>query len=283
MDINNLQRTLPYSYRVDADRIKQHLQQADNNSVSDKRQSDSVEISEEGRNALKEKVSAIESLRQTGDIAKLSPMGSYGIMNDFEKIMSELENGSVSDDFVTKDYSQASVDALKSRIENEKGTKTDSFDSYANKMVAAYQLMQDRIEEKYAASDKQKEYYVAADGSMQEMTKEKELEMLDNAYETHSRFMATSTQIWSELQDFKVQITYHFSNSNTQTSTTKNQDTNVKDQAYNAFMSAISEENRGLLKQKTGNLNHFRLNLGISSSARDVLNNIWDYYANIKK
>lgn len=221
MDINNLQRTLPYSYRVDADRIKQHLQQADNNSVSDKRQSDSVEISEEGRNALKEKVSAIESLRQTGDIAKLSPMGSYGIMNDFEKIMSELGNGSVSDDFVTKDYSQASVDALKSRIENEKGTKTDSFDSYANKMVAAYQLMQDRIEEKYAASDKQKEYYVAADGSMQEMTKEKELEMLDNAYETHSRFMATSTQIWSELQDFKVQITYHFSNSNTQTSTTK--------------------------------------------------------------
>lgn len=283
MDINNLQRTLPYSYRVDADRIKQHLQQADNNSVSDKRQSDSVEISEEGRNALKEKVSAIESLRQTGDIAKLSPMGSYGIMNDFEKIMSELGNGSVSDDFVTKDYSQASVDALKSRIENEKGTKTDSFDSYANKMVAAYQLMQDRIEEKYAASDKQKEYYVAADGSMQEMTKEKELEMLDNAYETHSRFMATSTQIWSELQDFKVQITYHFSNSNTQTSTTKNQDTNVKDQAYNAFMSAISKENRGLLKQKTGNLNHFRLNLGISSSARDVLNNIWDYYANIKK
>lgn len=283
MDINNLQRTLPYSYRVDADRIKQHLQQADNNSVSDKRQSDSVEISEEGRNALKEKVSAIESLRQTGDIAKLSPMGSYGIMNDFEKIMSELENGSVSDDFVTKDYSQASVDALKSRIENEKGTKTDSFDSYANKMVAAYQLMQDRIEEKYAASDKQKEYYVAADGSMQEMTKEKELEMLDNAYETHSRFMATSTQIWSELQDFKVQITYHFSNSNTQTSTTKNQDTNVKDQAYNAFMSAISKENRGLLKQKTSNLNHFRLNLGISSSARDVLNNIWDYYANIKK
>ena len=267
MDINNLQRTLPYSYRVDADRIKQHLQQADNNSVSDKRQSDS----------------AIESWRQTGDIAKLSPMGSYGIMNDFEKIMSELGNGSVSDDFVTKDYSQASVDALKSRIENEKGTKTDSFDSYANKMVAAYQLMQDRIEEKYVASDKQKEYYVAADGSMQEMTKEKELEMLDNAYETHSRFMATSTQIWSELQDFKVQITYHFSNSNTQTSTTKNQDTNVKDQAYNAFMSAISKENRGLLKQKTGNLNHFRLNLGISSSARDVLNNIWDYYANIKK
>lgn len=283
MDVNNLLKTQLYSYQVDAERIKQHIQRTDKNHAADQSRSDRVEISEEGRNALKEKVSAIESLRQTGDIAKLSPTGSYGIMNDFEKIMSELGNGSVSDDFVTKDYSQASVDALKSRFENEKGTKTDSFDSYANKMGAAYQLMQDRIEEKYAASDKQKEYYVAADGSMQEMTKEKELEMLDNAYEAHSRFMATSTQIWSELQDFKVQITYHSSNSNTETSTAKNQDTNVKDQAYNAFMSAISEENRGLLKQKTGNLNHFRLNLGISSSVRDVLNNIWDYYANIKK
>lgn len=36
-------------------------------------------------------------------------------------------------------------------------------------MVAACQLMQDRIEEKYAASDRQKEYDVAADGSMQEI------------------------------------------------------------------------------------------------------------------
>ena len=34
MDINNLQRTPSYSYRVDVDRIKQRLQQADKNSVS---------------------------------------------------------------------------------------------------------------------------------------------------------------------------------------------------------------------------------------------------------
>lgn len=283
MDINNLQRTLPYSYRVDADRIKQHLQQADNNSVSDKRQSDSVEISEEGRNALKEKVSAIESLRQTGDIAKLSPMGSYGIMNDFEKIMSELGGGAVSNDFVSKDYSQESVDVLKAKFEKEEGTKTDTFDSYVNKMASAYQLMKDRIEEKYAAADRQKEYYIAVDGSTQELTKEKELEMLDNAYETHSKFMATSTQIWSELQDFKVQINYHSSNSETEKSETKNQNAGVKEQAYKAFMSAISKENGGMLKQKTGSLNHFRLNLGVSSSARNVLNGIWDYYANMKQ
>lgn len=49
--------------------------------------------------------------------------------------------------------------------------------------------------------------------------------MLDNAYETHSRFMATFTQIWNKLQDFKIQITYHSDNSKTKTSATKNQGT----------------------------------------------------------
>ena len=252
MAINNLQRTPSYSYRVDVDRIKQRLQQADKNSVSNQRQSDRVDISGEGRAALREKVSAIGRIGQNEDITKLSPM-NFGIMNDFEKIMSELGGE----------------------------TKTDTFDSYVNKMASSYQLMKDRIEEKYAAVDRQKEYYIAADGSTQELTKEKELEMLDNAYETHSRLMATSTQIWSELQDFKVQINYHSSNSETEKSATKNQNAGVKEQAYNAFMSAISKENSEMLKQKTGSLNHFRLNLGISASARGVLNRIWDYYVNL--
>ncbi|MDE7428610.1 MAG: hypothetical protein K2N00_04955 [Lachnospiraceae bacterium] len=257
MDINNLQRTPSYSYRVDVNGIKQRLQQADKKHAANQRQSDSVDISEKGRTALREKMSAIGRIEQNEDITKLSSMnfGNSGIMNDFEKIMSELGGG----------------------------TKKDTFDSYVNKMASAYQLMKDRIEEKYAATDRQKEYYVAADGSTQELTKEKELEMLDNAYETHSRLMATSTQIWSELQDFKVQINYHSSNSETVKSETRSQNTGVKEQAYNAFMSAINKENRGMLKQKTGSLNHFRLNLGISSSARGVLNGIWDYYANMKQ
>ena len=285
MDINNLQRTPSYSYRVDVDKIKQRLQQADKNSVANQRQSDSVDISEKGRRALREKMSETGKTGQNEDITKLSPMnfGSSGIMSDFEKIMSELEGGAVSNDFVSKDYSQESVDVLKAKFEKEEGTKTDTFDSYVNKMASAYQLMKDRIEEKYAATDKQKEYYVAADGSTQELTKEKELEMLDHAYETHSKLMATSTQIWSELQDFKVQINYHSSNSETEKSETKNQNAGIKEQAYKAFMSAISKENGEMLRQKTGSLNHFRLNLGVSSSARNVLNGIWDYYANIKK
>lgn len=277
MDINNLQRTLPQSYHVDAGRIRERLQQADKGIAAGKRQGDSVDISGEGRRVLREKMSAAKRMEPSGDIGKLPPInsGAYGMMNDFEKVMSELGGGSVSDEFVTKDYSQEDVDALKARFEETEGAKTDTFDSYVNKMASAYQLLKDRIEEKYAASGGGKEYYTAEDGSTQELTKEKEMEMLDKAYETHSRFMATNTQIWSELQGFKAQTVYHSGGSEKEAAV-------VKEQAYRAFMGAVSEKNGGRLKQEKGSLSQFRLDLGISPSARNALNGIWDYYANLK-
>ena len=136
--------------------------------------------------------------------------------------------------------------------------------------------------DKYAASGGGKEYYTAEDGSTQELTKEKELEMLDKAYETHSRFMAANTQIWSELRGFQAQTVYHSGSSEKETIAVKKQSADIKEQAYHAFMDAVSEKNSGMLKQEKGSLNHFRLNLGISSSARNTLNGIWDYYANLK-
>lgn len=277
MDINNLQRTLPQSYHVDVGRIRESIQQADKGIAAGKRQGDSVDISGEGRRVLREKMSAAKRMEPSGDIGKLSPInsGAYGMMNDFEKVMSELGGGSVSDEFVTKDYSQEDVDALKARFEETEGAKTDTFDGYVNKMASAYQLLKDRIEEKYAASGAGKEYYTAEDGSTQELTKEKELEMLDKAYETHSRFMATNTQIWSELQGFKAQTVYHSGGSEKEAAV-------VKEQAYRAFMDAVSEKNGGRLKQEKGSLSQFRLDLGISPSARNTLNGIWDYYANLK-
>lgn len=175
-----------------------------------------------------EKISEMKRLREPEEIKKLSPVSFYTILNNFEK---------------------------------EEWAKTDSFDLYVNKMASAYQLMKGNIEEKYAVPDREAEYYVSNDGSIQELTKEKELEMLDKAYETHSRFMAVNTQIWGELQDFKVQIVYH-SGSIQEASAAENQRAGIKEQAYNAFMSAIN------------------LHVGISDSERNVLNSIWNYYAN---
>ena len=249
--------------------------------------SDTAVISEEGRKALQNKMSACAKTGTETEVRRLSSVSSFGYCNDYEKILSELSNGSVSDEFVTENYSQGKVDALKSKFEFQDEVKTDNFDCHVNKMVSAYNLMKDAIEDKYANPDRELEYYVADDGSMQELTKEKELEMLDKAYEKHSIFMAASTEIWADLKDFQPQITYssnagQAATSETQTFQSGYKKNEIKNQAYQAFMSAISGENRNMLLQEQGNLNHLKLNLSISSSARTQINSIWDYYANQK-
>ena len=117
---NNLERVSSYSYQIDTDKVKQRIFQADKDRTANHHQSDSVNISDEGLNALKEKMSAIGHIGQARDIKELASIssGTYGIMNDFEKTISEL-NG---------------------EFEKEEVTKTNTFDSYVNKMAAAYQL-----------------------------------------------------------------------------------------------------------------------------------------------
>lgn len=93
--------------------------------------------------------------------------------------------------------------------EDTEGVKLDSFEHHVNRMAAAYNKIKNSIEEKYAAEDYEPEYYVTESGKMEELTKEKELDMLNQAYENHSNFMATSTEIWSELQEFTPSVIYH--------------------------------------------------------------------------
>lgn len=283
MAINISNRTQLYQYQVDTDKMKQRLRQSDKSDAKSFSKSDCAEFSEAGRNALERKMSEINRLGAEDVRGRLSSVSSTGVMNDFERIMSELNGGNASDDFVTENYSQEKVDGIKPHFENQEAKKENVFDRHVNQMISTYNLMKDTIEEKYTVSDRQQEYYVADDGSVQELTKEIELEMLDKAYKNHSIFMATSTQIWSELQDFKVQVTYQ-SNSGamaqTEVSTGSEEKTDIKGIAYRAFMSALGTGNSELLNNQVGNLYNVQFNLGISPQERDLLNRIWNFYAN---
>lgn len=242
-------------YIVDMDRVKQGLKQADkdNSAVIG---NDTVDISKAGRNALENKMSALSRAGQNKAVGKLSPVSSFSIMNDFERAVS---------------------------AEKEEGVKSNTFDYHVNQMVSAYKRMRNGIEEKYADTDREQQYYVADDGSIQELTKEKELEMLDKAYEKHSKFMAASTEIWGNLQDFKPQLTYHSKSADTAQSFSEDDTgkSGIKEQAYQAFMSAVSNENIRLLSQSKDGLSNIKLSLGISTSARNELNRIWDYHTNV--
>lgn len=172
--------------------------------------------------------------------------------------------------------------------------KSDTFENHVNRMAAAYDKMKNSIEEKYAAEDYEPEYYVADNGRIEELTKEKELDMLDKAYKSHSELMATSTEIWSKLQDFKPTTVRYKSNGqssreqsiddNKEKNTAKSSKENgvVKKMAYQAFLSAVNLDNQKLSQQYSGDWREFRSNLDISDNDRKTLNSIWDYYANKK-
>lgn len=71
------------------------MQQANQGIAVDQRQGDSVDISGEGRRALRENMSAARRMEHSGDIGRLSSInsGAYSMTNDFEKVMSELGGG----------------------------------------------------------------------------------------------------------------------------------------------------------------------------------------------
>lgn len=238
-------------YAVEADRLRTNQQQAGNKNyvMAGK---DTVEISQKGRNALRNKMSAPDSINPLEDARKLSSVSSWSMMSDFERAVS---------------------------AEKPEQIQSDAFDCHVNQMVSAYHQMKSHIENKYADIDREPEYYVADDGSMQLLTEEKELEMLDKAYATHSKFMASSTEIWSNLQDFKPQISYEAKNFDTETSapTSGTKKGEITKQTYQAFMSAVNHENIKLLSQRKEALTNIKLNLNISVSARNELNSIWDW------
>ena len=174
--------------------------------------------------------------------------------------------------------------------EDTESVKTDSFEHHVNRMATAYNKMKNSIEEKYAEQDYELEYYVTESGKIEELTKEKELDMLNQAYENHSNFMATSTEIWSELQDFTPSVVYHKGSGQTaneqnigenQENTAKSKEKGViQNSAYQAFLSAIQSDNQKLSQQYLGDWKDLRLNLNVSDGNRKMLNGIWDYYAN---
>ena len=85
--------------------------------------------------------------------------------------------------------------------EDTESVKTDSFNIMQTEWQKHINKMKNSIEEKIWNKIMSRSIMLTESGKTEELTKEKELDMLNQAYENHSNFMAT-TEIWSELQDF---------------------------------------------------------------------------------
>lgn len=249
------------NYAIDTDRLRQKFQDRDQDKGSVTPSGyDTIDISEDGRQALEQRLMDTfrerQGIKAAGTLVNVSQLS---VFENFEKAVS---------------------------AEQRDKTATNNFDRHVDKMVSAYTKMKREIEEKYAnmSQEQQEQIYYVADTNandigigIQQLTKEKELELLDKAYEQHSMGMAAFTESLDSLRDFKPQIRYHRSGSqmedrfvdSSQTATADGEKTKkgeIRNQAYQVFLSAIGKGD-------------FQSDSGVSASAKRELNRIWDHYA----
>ena len=254
---------------------------------SHKNNQDSLTISEEAKKAMSE---AKTQMIEISDVKNITGISKSSYSMAFEKTLSLL--GTNSDSMIDSSTGLTSnqMEELKNHFEQEEGTRTDTFSRHLNQMTAVYQMMSENIDEKYANPDRETEYYIAEDGSTQELTKEKEQEMLNQAYSDHSECMATSMEIWNDLSGTEMYTRYDSRKTTTYSMPVDNgknagekivnaKKGEIKNNAYQAFLSAIGGNNISKLMGTEGSWNHVKLDLSISSSHVKDLNKIWDYYA----
>lgn len=217
MNINASNLCTQYStYKVNVDNVKQKIDEAAVNDGVYETSAAVMELSSEGK-VLADKMTSLMHRNVPDDVGHLSSVSTYEYIKAFE-------------------------DAL---TEPQRDNPSECFSYHANKMSSVYNDMKENIISKYSEAGRETEYYVADNGNVEELTKEKELTMLDKAYENHSKLMAVSTEIWNGFIDGE-----------------KAAKGEIRDLAYQAFMSAKGEKG-----------------MNISFETLDKLNNIWDYYA----
>jgi len=128
--------------------------------------------------------------------------------------------------------------------------------------------MSEIINVKYVDADREIEYYIADDGGIQELTKEKEKEMLVKAYEGHSEFMAVSTELWNSLKNENF-YEIHYKNGKSVASDMKEEQQDntvvesekgeIKNSVYKALMAAIGKDNINRLSNTAGSWNHVKI------------------------
>lgn len=147
---------------VSVENVKQRI---GNQKQADSRKMDKCCISEEGKTALEEKMSEAHD-------------------NTLPHVAGKISN--ISRQFY--------VDMFGEKLQATE--KSEEMDAFFVKMQSLHKEMQKEIESKYDNSKQEDIYFVSLTGDVEKLTKEKELELLRFAYESHMDLMTNSMKIW---------------------------------------------------------------------------------------
>ena len=145
---------------VSVENVKQRI---GNQKQADSRKMDKCCISEEGKTALEEKMSEAHD-------------------NTLPHVAGRLSN-------ISRQYY---VDLFGKTLQMT--PKTKSIDEFFVKMESLHKEMEKEIESKYDNSQEE-EYFVSQNGTIEKLTKEKEFDLLQFAYESHMELMTNSMKI----------------------------------------------------------------------------------------
>lgn len=143
--------------KIDADKIKQRINEQH---YKDLDKTDKITISEEGRNAFEETMNEQRDQAIPHIEGKLSPVSRQYYVDLFGETL-------------------------------QKTKKSKNMDELFIKMESLYEEMAKEIESKYD-NLQEEEYFVSQNGKIEKLSKEKELDLLQFAYESHMELMTNS-------------------------------------------------------------------------------------------
>lgn len=148
---------------INVDKLKERI---DNKKQADSRKTDECCISEEGKTTLEEKMLEAHDNTLLHVAGRLSNISRQYYVDLFGKTL-------------------------------QMTPKSKSMDEFFVKMESLHEEMEKEIESKYD-NLREEEYFVSQNGTIEKLTKEKELELLHFAYESHKTLMRNSIEIWEK-------------------------------------------------------------------------------------
>lgn len=163
MNINVNSPILKYDQtKIDVESIKEKIKESKSATTQ---KTDKLYISDEGRKILEEKMTSFQNENIPHIEGRLTNISTQHYVDVFGQKM--IASG-----------------------------KSEDMDAHFKEMKNVYDEMTKDIEEKYNEPMNDEVYFLSQHGGIELLTKEKELEMLNFAYESHKSLVENSRKIW---------------------------------------------------------------------------------------
>lgn len=224
----------------------QHKSGAENQLFRDEKSVDTVSISEEGWEQLRNHPN-VNNASYDEQIAELNR--ELHTVNNIDPVsMFQCELGKV---------------ASQIQSEYQLSERSGSHEEFLTVMAKAYQTVYDRIEEDFADPDRETTYVKLEDGTYREETKEDRIAALNQAYHSRADFAASSARSVAEIQKYFGGKDY-------------GEDflDELQSKVKKSWSNAISEKNLERLRRKVASFQDYSINTGISSEWSNIINDL---------